>query len=443
MVDLLEQRAKEFPDRIVHSFLDDGYAISKTITYFELSQRAKQIASEISSYAIPGDHALMLYPSGLEFIEAFFGCLYAGIIAVPAYPPKPNKSIRRMQAIVNDADIKLVLTNEASYSRIMKGLDHIPECKTIPCISSDAQKQNNNHLWENPGIHESTTAFLQYTSGSTGDPRGVVITHKNLLCNSEILRQAFSVTTNSIGASWLPSFHDMGLIEGILQPIYTNYPNYLVPPVVFVQDPFTWLKTISDHRATHTGAPNFGFDHCVNVITDEQIEQLDLTCLENIYCGAEPVRKETMDAFAERFKPTGFRKESLYPCYGMAESTLMISGGAVNSLPEYASVDRDALEENQIINVDGNHAQTRYIANCGSVRLDTNIFIVDPQTNTKCLDNQVGEIWISGSSVSPGYYKRDELNQEAFCAYISDTNEGPFFRTGDLGFLKNGDVYVT
>lgn len=445
LVELIEQRAISFPDRTIHSFLEDGITITKSITYQDLSTKAKQIANDLLRYCNLGDHVLLLYPSCLEFVEAFFGCLYAGLIAVPAYPPKPNKSIRRIQAIVKDADVKLILTTAGSRSRIVNGLESIPECQHISCIASDATDDNNltEHQWTYPGIDADSAAFLQYTSGSTGDPRGVVINHKNLLYNSEIMRHAFGLSDQSIGATWLPSFHDMGLIEGILQPLYTNFPNYMIPPVVFVQDPFTWLKTISDFGVTHSGAPNFGFDHCVNMITEEQINQLELSCWINAYCGSEPVRHETMERFAEKFKPAGFKYESLYPCYGMAESTLMISGGSVSAPPVFRSVDSDALEKNRIVESNPDTEHVRYIANCGKIWLDTKAIIVDPNTNIECDTDQVGELWISGTTVSPGYYKREQHNQESFHAYLSDTNEGPFFRTGDLGFIQDGDIYIT
>jgi acyl-CoA synthetase (AMP-forming)/AMP-acid ligase II len=297
--------------------------------------------------------------------------------------------------------------------------------------------------WHEPEVSSDTLAFLQYTSGSTGTPKGVMVSHGNLLHNSEYIKQAFELTPDSVSVTWLPSFHDMGLIDGIIQPLYTGFPVFLMPPASFVQQPIRWLQAISRYRATHCGGPNFGYELCVSKITPEQRENLDLSSWCSAYNGAEPVRKDTLKRFSAAFKPCGFRASSFYPCYGMAETTLMVSGGGVKDEPVYCTVQADTLEQNRVVEASEDTQNVRHLVGCGRSWLETKIVIADPELLTRCAPGKVGEIWVSGASVAQGYWNRPEQTKQNFNAYLADTGEGPFLRTGDLGFLQGSELFIT
>ncbi|ACC81529.1 hybrid non-ribosomal peptide synthetase/type I polyketide synthase [Nostoc punctiforme] len=442
-VDLLSYRSLSQPNQIAYTFLVDGDTEEVKLTYQELDQKARAIAVELQSLkAAPGERALLLYPSGLEFIVAFFGCLYAGVLAVPVYPPRRNQRMTRLQAIVKDSEARFALTTASVLTNIQQGFAQEPELTALHCIAIDKIVSDASN-WQKPPLEKSTLAFLQYTSGSTGTPKGVIVTHGNLLQNSEYIKSAFELTPNSVSVTWLPSFHDMGLIDGVLQPLYTGFPSVMMSPASFVQQPIRWLKAISDYKATHCGGPNFGYELCVSKITPEQRANLDLSSWCSAYSGAEPVRRETLEKFAATFKSSGFQAKFFYPCYGMAEATLMISGGGVADEPVYCVVDPKALEKNQIIQVSEDTPKVKHLVGCGYAWLDTKIAIANPQSLTLCAPEQVGEIWVSGSSIAKGYWNRPEQTKETFHAYLADTAEGPFLRTGDLGFLKDGQLFIT
>ncbi|GAF97548.1 unnamed protein product, partial [marine sediment metagenome] len=280
-----------------------------------------------------GERALLLYPPGLEFIAGFFGCLYADVVAVPVYPPRRNRSLRRIQAIADDAGAKVALTTDMVLNRVEPLIDETPNLKQLTWLATCDVPQGMDERWEMPDVHGDTMAFLQYTSGSTGTPKGVMLTHANLVHNCALIAHAFEHTRSAFGVFWLPCYHDMGLIGGILQPMYVGRPNILLSPMSFLQKPYRWLSAISRFRGTVSGGPNFAYDLCVEKVEPEQIKNLDLSCWELAFNGAEPVRAETLDAFAEKFEPCGFRREAFYPCFGMAEATLIISGGYACELP--------------------------------------------------------------------------------------------------------------
>lgn len=288
-----------------------------------------------------------------------------------------------------------------------------------------------------------TLAFLQYTSGSTGTPKGVMLTHSNLLHNSALIHRCFEHTPHSQGVIWLPPYHDMGLIGGILQPLYGGFPVTLMSPLVFLQRPFVWLQTISQTRATTSGVPNFAYDFCVRKITPEQRAILDLSSWEVAFCGAEPVRADTLDRFTVTFKSCGFRREAFYLCYGLAEATLMVSGGLKAALPTIYTVQGPALKRNRVVMASAEDADVWKLIGCGQSPPDQKVVIVDPESLIQCPPAQVGEIWISGPGVASGYWNRPEETKQTFGAYLADTGEGPFLRTGDLGFLKDGELFVT
>lgn len=408
-----------------------------------MGQQVRTIAAYLQNLQTQGERALLLYPPGLEFITAFFGCLYASVIAVPAYPPRRNKKLSRLQAIVSDANVQIVLTTSSLLTNIETLLASGPNLDNLRCIATDDIDSELESYWEFPEINHKTLAFLQYTSGSTGTPKGVMVSHNNLLHNSAYIRQTFELTPNSVSTTWLPSFHDMGLIDGIIQPLYTGFLGILMAPVSFLQQPIRWLQAISHYQATHSGGPNFAYELCAKKITPAQMHNLDLSSWSSAYSGAEPVRRETMEQFAAKLAHCGFRAQSFYPCYGLAENTLMVSGGAIKDEPIYYTVKADALEENLAIEACKNTQRIRHLVGCGRSKLETKIVIANPELLTRCLPNQVGEIWVSGVSVAQGYWGKSEQTAATFEAYLADTHEGPFLRTGDLGILRNGELFVT
>ncbi len=443
LVDLLRYRALHQPDRLAFSFLQDGEIEVASLTYKELDQQVRAIAAYLQSIKATGERALLLYPSGLEFITAFFGCLYAGVVAVPAYPPKQNQKLTRLQSIITDAQAKVALTTKSLFENIKKRFDQDTELTDLHLLATDGIAHDLASNWRQPEVNSNTLAFLQYTSGSTGTPKGVMVSHGNLLHNLEYIKQAFELTPDTVSVSWLPGFHDMGLIDGHLQPIYTGFKCILMPPASFVQRPIRWLQAISRYQANHSGGPNFGYDLCAtSKLTPEQIESLDLSHWHSAYSGSEPVRKETMERFAAKFKPAGFQTNLFYPCYGLAESTLMVSGGNVKDEPIYCQVEAEALEQNRIVPANADTKNVRHLVGCGHSWLDTKIVIANPETMTQCAANEVGEIWVSSSSVAQGYWQRPEATAQTFQAYLQDGSE-PFLRTGDFGFLQNGEVFVT
>jgi len=443
LVELLRHRARCQADDVAFTILLDGETQTCDLTYRELDRQARAIAAWLQSQDLVGERALLVYPPGAEFIAAFFGCLYAGVVAVPVFPPRPNRSMNRIQAIARDAEARLALTTESVLQRVGRLIQETPDLRQLvwqpTCNLPDGIEQR----WEAPKIHGDTLAFLQYTSGSTGTPKGVMLSHTNLVHNSALIAYAFEHTRSGSGVFWLPNYHDMGLIGGILQPLYVGRPNVLMSPMSFLQKPYRWLAAISRFRGTTSGGPNFAYDLCVRKITPEQRATLDLSCWRVAFNGAEPVWAETLREFSEAFAPCGFRPEAFYPCYGMAEATLIVSGGYVFEPPVIRHFDGEALGESRAVRVEADHPHARALVGCGQNLPDQQIVIVDPDTETRCPTGRIGEIWVSGPSVAKGYWRKKLASQATFQARLRDTGEGPFLRTGDLGFLDEGELFVT
>ncbi|MEG3436744.1 hybrid fatty acyl-AMP ligase/type I polyketide synthase [Pannus brasiliensis CCIBt3594] len=437
-VELLQYRSLEQPSQPVFTFLADGEIESASLTYAELDRHARAIAARLQLLQVAGERALLLYPPGLDFIAAFLGCLYAGVIPVPAYPPRANRSLERLQAIVADADAKLALTTDSLVESIAGKLTLSLSRESLRCITTDTLPLTLADDWREYRPDGDRLAFLQYTSGSTGVPKGVMVSHANLIHNSGAINRCFGDTPESIGVSWLPPYHDMGLIGGILQPVYVGARMVLMPPVAFLQRPYRWLKAISDYQATTSGAPNFAYDLCVSQIDAEQRETLDLSRWTLAFTGAEPVRSKTLLNFAETFAPNGFKPESFYPCYGMAETTLIVSGGIKENPPVMASFDSRGIEENRVIPATGEESVT--FVGCGRA-IEGTLKVVDPDTLEIRPENEIGEIWVKSPSVAMGYWNRSTLTEAMFNARAG--NEGPFLRTGDLGFLQDGELFIT
>ncbi len=442
-MELLLHRAHCQPDDTAFTYLVDGENEQVNLTYRELDRQAKAIGAWLESHDLVGERALLLYPAGLDFIAAFFGCLYAGVVAVPVYPPRRNRSLNRIQAIADDAEARVALTTELVFNRVMPLIDETPHLKQLEWLPTCQIPEGTEREWTMPDVHGDTLAFLQYTSGSTGTPKGVILNHASLVHNSALIAHSFEHTRSRKGVFWLPSYHDMGLIGGILQPLYIGRPNVLMSPMSFLQKPFRWLSAISRFRGTTSGGPNFAYDLCVRKVTPEQKKTLDLSCWRVAFNGAEPVRAETLDAFAEAFAPCGFRREAFYPCFGLAEATLFVSGGYVHDKPVVREFDPVALAHGEVRAAAPDDSEARRLVGCGENLPDQRIAIVDPETCTACPPDRIGEVWVRGPSMAQGYWQQPEATERTFLAQLADTGEGPFLRTGDLGFLLDDELFIT
>lgn len=440
--DLLRKRAYHQPQQTAFIFLQDGETESDRLTYELLDRRARAIAATLQNLGFSGQRALLLYPSGLDFITAFFGCLNAGVVAVPVSPPRVNRPSERLQAIAEDAQATLLLTTTARLSDMMQDAQ-VSRLGNLHCMATDAIADTLAEVWKAPEVESNTLVFLQYTSGSTGTPKGVMVSHGNLLHQERMIQIAYDISEKTIGVGWLPLFHDMGLMGNVLQPVFSGIPCILMSPVAFLQKPVRWLQAISRYRATASAGPNFAYELCVQNITAEQRANLDLSSWEIAGNGAEPVRADTLDRFARTFKSCGFRQEAFYPCYGMAETTLFVTGGKKISPPVIRPFEEAALKCDQAIATGEMQTSSRKLVGCGQTWLDQKIVIADPASLTGCSAGHVGEIWVAGPSVAQGYWNRPAETEKTFHAYLSDTGEGPFLRTGDLGFLWNSELFVT
>ena len=455
IVDLLRQRAAYRPHDRAFTFLVDGENEELNNTYAELDQKARTIGAWLMDRGMYGKRVLLLYPSGLDFIAAFMGCLYGGAIAVPAYPPRKNRSVERIEAIAADANASVALTTRDVLDRFDTIKASAPSLEHLVWQVNEELDQSWANRWNRPDINGDTLAFLQYTSGSTGTPKGVMLSHENLLHNSLRIMQAFEITRSQSAVFWLPSFHDMGLIGGILVPLYGGKFNVLMSPVAFLQKPLRWLQAISKYRATISGGPNFAYELCVRKTTPEQRASLDLSSWSLAFNGAEPVRAETMKAFSDAFAVSGFRKEAFYPCYGLAESTLMVTGGMKFEPPVIRHFDPQSVETGSVVLDEKSVPDSRQFVGSGRELDGQDVLIVDPQTFEPLAPDQVGEIWVSGPSVAQGYWNRSDETDSTFHAMLKlpasasgpvgrwTPSPGPYMRTGDLGFFDNGELFVT
>ncbi|HEX5875297.1 MAG TPA: AMP-binding protein, partial [Pyrinomonadaceae bacterium] len=442
-VELLRRRALQQPAKIALTFLQDGETEKANLTYEELDRQARAIGATLQKLQARGERALLIYPPGLDFIAALIGCFYAGVIAVPAYPPHLNRPAPpRLKAIIDNAQVTLVLTTAPLLSNLETRWTDASSLKGLRWIATETLDIESADEWTDPHADAGTLAFLQYTSGSTSSPKGVMVTHGNLLHNEGMLKTAFEQSEQTIFVVWLPLHHDMGLIGNVLQSIYLGGRAILMAPATFLQSPFRWLQAISRYRAHTSGAPNFAYDLCVDKISAEQRSTLDLSSWNLAFNGAEPINHRTIDRFSSCFESCGFRREAFYPCYGLAEGTLFVSGGDKWTVPIVDTFDADALARNELVETAPEDKGTRTLVSCGHTWHDQQIAIVDPESLIKLGDSQVGEIWVSGSNIAQGYWQQPEASERAFGGYIAETGEGPFLRTGDLGFLKNGELYI-
>ena len=439
LVELLRMRAAVSPHRTIFTFLEDGDAEGAVWDYATLDERARAIAAWLQTHVKPGGRALLLLPPGLEYIASFFGCLYAGVIAVPAYPPRRNRPSQRLRSIVAGAQPTAAIST-AKLREFLATSDTLgDEGRELKWLAADEMEVDAAN-WTEPEIGADTLAFLQYTSGSTGDPKGVMVSHGNLLHNSALIHEAFGCDADSRGMIWLPPYHDMGLIGGILQPIYADFPAWLMPPLSFIQRPIRWLEAISRLRITHTGGPDFAYALCVDRTTAGQRNGLDLSSLKLAFTGAEPIRPETLDRFTESFGPFGFSRSAFFPCYGLAEATLMVSGHDRRKPAQVKRFAAAALETNTVIETTPDDASGKRLVSSGRAPEGLTVIIADPESGEPCAEDRVGEIWVKGESVAQGYWKQQAEGQ--FHALAAD-GTGPYLRTGDLGFRCDGELYVT
>jgi acyl-CoA synthetase (AMP-forming)/AMP-acid ligase II/acyl carrier protein len=443
--EILQRRAREQPERVGYVYRSgDELESELTLTYGELDRRAGTVAAALRQTCEPGDRAVLLYPPGLDFIPAFFGCLYAGVVAVPAYPPRASRGLDRLQSIVADCRATVALTTEDLGRGIQPHSLAAAELAAMRWIETDGFPASSGTTWAAEPRAAEALAFLQYTSGSTGTPKGVMVSHQNLIHNSQCVRDRWEHSAKSMGVSWLPQFHDMGLIIGLLQPLYVGYQAVLLSPASFIQNPYRWLETISRYRGTTTSAPNFAFDLCALKVTPEQREKLDLSCLETVINGAEPVVLDTLKRFEHAFAPCGFKMRAFRGGYGLAEGTVFVTtsrrspGG-----PKVMTLSRTALEQHRVVSVPAGAPDAQDIVGCGPTAEDQEIVIVKADRDTRCHPDQIGEIWVKGPSVAGGYWQRSAETAATFQAVLEDTKEGPFLRTGDLGFLHDNELFVT
>ena len=441
-VDILASRSNEERG---FTFLGLDGEETASLSYAELDVRARALAVAIRRIASPGDRALLLYAPGLEFITAFFACLYAGVIAVPCYPPHPGKlerSLSRLRGIIDSARPKLLMTISEIHRRLQPLILASPRLWFMKVLRSDEVSSALAPNWTSPGVKPEDVAFLQYTSGSTSAPKGVMVTHGNLIANSRAIWTMAGHDASSSCVSWLPMYHDMGLIGGVLQPVYGGLRATILSPISFLKRPRIWLEALTRTRATSSATPNFALDLCVRKIPPEQRQGLDLSAWRVGFNGAEPVRAATLDRFAEAFGPVGFRRTSHYPVYGLAEATLMATGGDIRAEPVTRTVSRLRLDQGKAIQASEARDEVTLVG-CGRVIPGHRLAIVDPVTFEEKSEGEVGEIWLSGPSMAQGYWGQPEESRRIFGARIVGRADGPWTRTGDLGFQSGAELFVT
>jgi acyl carrier protein len=443
LVDVLRWRASDQPGREAYTFLGAGTPEEGSVTYRELDLQARAIASRLQSLEVTGgERVVLLHPPGLEYVAAFLGCLYAGAVAVPAYPPRLNRSGRRLRTIVADSQATAALTTSRILLDHERRLAHAAEMSSLRWVATDDDKYAAKD-WRRPELEGDALAYLQYTSGSTATPKGVMVTHANLIHNLAMIYHGVGYTPDSQMVIWLPPYHDMGMVGGVLVALYGGFPAALMSPTSFAQRPLDWLRAISRLGADSGGGPNFAYDLLARRITPEERATLDLSSWEMAFNGAEPIRQSTLERFAAAFAPCGFRWEAFYPAYGLAEATALVSGGSKTVPPVLFPVEGGELERDRVVAAPSGGEGARTLVGCGRVLADQEVVLVDPESLTLCPPDHVGEIWVSGPSVAQGYWNRRGETEHAFGAYLADTGEGPFLRTGDLGFMRHGELFVT
>ncbi|WP_435222471.1 fatty acyl-AMP ligase [Streptomyces sp. Tue6028] len=446
LVDLLTAHASQQPEATAYRYLvtGDGDGEVQDITYARLARRSRAVAAWLQDRGLAGARAVLLYPPGIEFICGYLGCLSAGVVAVPGVPPQGrsqnHRALIRTKRLIADADATVVLGGREVLAALSAMAEHLPELAGITCVATEDIPDEAADAWHEPDLGADQVAFLQYTSGSTSAPRGVMVTHGNLLDNARIITERMGHTPDAIAehrgemfVSWLPVYHDMGLIGPVLSTVYLGVTATLFSPLHFLQQPGRWLDAVTRYRPHTSGGPNFAYELCLKHATPELLDGLELGSWKVAFNGAEPVRAATLRRFADTFGPAGFRREASYPCYGLAETTLMVTGGSVVTPPVLV----DATPG-------GPHAGEADAAavGCGRPGPGTTVVIADPERQEELPEGEVGEIWVAGASVAKGYWRNALATRETFRAALKDRPDR-FLRTGDLGFLRDGELFVT
>jgi len=428
-INLLRTRAQEEPDVCTFAFLTLDGAETR-LTYAQLYQRARAVAAVLQQSGAAGERVLIAMEPGLDYVIALFGCLLAGSTMVPCAPSRRAERAAQLRSIAIDSGAKFGI-----------GCPSIPEAPRVKWIAIDSASPEEADCWREPAPDDDDIALLQYTSGSTASPRGVMVSHANLLANAGCIQEGFQHPKGVWGVTWLPPYHDMGLIGGILQPIYVNAPSAVISPLDFVRRPITWLEAVTRYRVRTTGGPNFAYELCARTVKPSEIAALDLDCWKLAYIGAEPVRAETLDLFTNKFASAGFKRESFFPCYGLAEATLYVSGGR----PSVRYLSTAALREHRVVENSENDLDndTCPIVGCGRPASALKVSIVDPETELPVGAGSIGEIWVSGPTVAKGYRNRADDARVTFQARLAGDRNEPYLRTGDLGFLRNGELFIT
>lgn len=439
VLEVLEYRAVAHGERPAFLLLEDD-AEQERLTFAELWTRHRAVARRLRGAGLTGQRVLLFYLPGLDFVTAFFGCLAAGVVPIAVPPPLPTERTSRIHAIVADASATAVLTAGPLVDMLRSWLAESEELARLPLIATDSVEEAPGEAPGHPLAPEEL-AFLQYTSGSTRVPRGVMVSHANLMANLECIRSTILLDEQSVSVTWLPCFHDMGLINGVLAPVYVGCVSVMMSPLAFIRRPRRWLEAITRYRGTHSGGPNFAYDLCVRKLKPHEREGLDLSSWRQAYLSAEPIRRDTMERFHEAFAPSGFRRAAFYPCYGLAEATLAVTGGRLEAEPLFLSVDNAALEDARVVEVAHGAPGSTSVVGCGTAGLDTEVLLVDPGTRRRVGRDAVGELWVRGPGVARGYLGHDEETKETFGALL-EGGEGPYLRTGDLAFSRGEELFI-
>ncbi len=446
LVDRVREHAEHRTEETSFVFLAEGEHEQPPLRFGELERRSAAVAATLTERRMRGERAVLMFASGLDFIVAFFGCLAAGVVAVPVAPPRRIEGADLALRIIRAAGARRVLVDAGLWAMLAPLRALWPAEIEIDVLDWLDDPNEVAARATATALHvprPDDLAFLQFTSGSTGDPKGVMVSHANLMANQRVIESGFGHGPQTTVVSWLPFHHDMGLVGMVMQPLYLGRPCVLMPPDAFIKRPLRWLRAISRYHATTSGAPTFGYQRCLDGITDGDLAaaQLDLTSWQVAFVGAEPVRAECLDAFARKLAPTGFHARAIYPCYGLAESTLMVSGGAPMSGMSALEVDSRALGDGRCATPGPDDARTRLVS-CGRTWGDHQVAIVDPSERRQLADGTIGEIWVAGPSVAGGYWQRPDDTAETFRATTPSVPGQPFLRTGDLGFVRDRHLYI-
>ncbi|MEB0105833.1 condensation domain-containing protein [Pseudomonas sp. MH9.3] len=436
-IDVLEANALHFPQRAALHFLPDGVDVGETLTFAQLHEQSRSLAAALQARYNPGERVLLMLPSSLDYVRTFCACLYAGLIAVPLFPPPSRKPrhLDRVRNVVIDAQPALILAPVEHCEALRELVDQRIDVLTVHDLGTPPAGQ-----WQRPSIDAATVAFLQYTSGSTGTPKGVEVRQRNLIANVELMRQAYGFDEHGAMVNWLPLYHDMGLIGGVLAPLYSGMPCYLMASQTFVNAPSTWLQALSRYRATASFAPNFAYALCNRVVSDSLIAQLDLSAWQHAINGAEPIHPGTLDAFAQRFAACGLNPLAISPGYGQAEATLCVSATPADALPVVLRLDKQVLETGRVALASGDAPAVEFVA-CGYPQAHHAIAIANPHTFERCAADRIGEVWLQGPSNAEAYWQNPEASRIAFQAQIAG-EPGHYLRSGDLGFMHQGQVVI-